>query len=227
MPLRELSDRPGRLTDAVHRELRSAILAGDELVPGQQLSVPELSRQLGVSRGSVREAVLQLVAEGLAEERPRRGVVVATIGPVEVRHIHEIREVLEGQAARLCAESLPPGLVADLEAALAGQEHAIDAEDGTSYAETDSHFHTLLAQACGNPMLTNLIERMHLQMQLALTLVAEAPEHRRCGHEDLSGVLDAVRAGDPEGAEAAMRAHIRRTRAALDAATDFTPEANR
>lgn len=218
MPLHELSDRPGRLTDAVHRELRAAILGGD-LVAGQQLSVPELSRQLGVSRGSVREAVLQLVADGLAEERPRRGVVVATIGAVEVRHIHQIREVLEGQAARLCAERPPPGLVADLEAALVRQERAIAAEDGTGYADTDSRFHRLLAEACGNPMLANLIDRMHLQMQLALTLVAEAPQHRRCGHEELTAVLDGVRAGDPDAAEAAMRAHIRRTRAAVDTAT--------
>ncbi|MFD2415200.1 GntR family transcriptional regulator [Amycolatopsis pigmentata] len=215
MPLTEFTDRPARLTDAVHDQLRGAILGGD-LAPGQQLSVPNLAQRLGVSRGSVREAVLQLVADGLAEERPRRGVVVATLGVPEVRHIHQIREVLEGQAARLCAESPAPELVADLEAALTEQERAIAGEDGTGYTDTDERFHTLLAAACGNPMLEALIERLHAQMRVALAQVAEAPEHRHRGHDELRAVLEAVRAGNPDAAESAMRAHIRRTRAALD-----------
>jgi DNA-binding GntR family transcriptional regulator len=217
MSLTEFADRPVRLTDAVHRQLRRAVLSGDP-APGEQLSVPRLAQRLGVSRGSVREAVLQLVADGLAEERPRRGVVVATLGVAEVRYIHQIREVLEGQAARLCAEARVPGLVADLEAALVDQRQAIAVDDGVGYADTDGRFHALLAERCGNPMLAALIERLHTQMQLALARLAEAPEHRRCGHEELERVLDAVRSGDPDAAEAAMRAHIRRTRAALDEA---------
>lgn len=108
-----------------------------------------------------------------------------------------------------------PGLIKALTAALAAQQRAITGHDGTGYADTDRRFHTLLATACGNPMLSALIERLHTQMQLALTRVAEAPEHRRCGHDELSRVLEAVRSGDADAAEAAMRAHIRRTRAAV------------
>ncbi|WP_167503971.1 GntR family transcriptional regulator [Streptomyces malaysiensis] len=218
MPLNELPNRPARLTDAVYRELRAAILRGDP-APGQQLSVPEIARQLDVSRGSVREAVLQLVADGLAVERPRRGVVVATIGVPEIRYIHQVREVLEGMAARLCAEAPSQELITSLEAALSAQHQAIASQDGTGYAETDAQFHTLLAEACDNPVLASLIERLHTQMQIALSLVAEAPEHRRRGCEELTQVLEAVRAGDPDAAESAMRAHIRRTRGAVDTAT--------
>lgn len=222
MPLAEMNDQPDRLTDAVHRTLRAAILAGAP-APGEQLSVPELARQLAVSRGSVREAVLQLVADGLAEERPRRGVVVAALGVTEMHYIHQIREVLEGQAARLCAEAPAPGLVDDLEAVWAGQQCAIAAEDDHSYADTDSRFHALLANGCGNPMLAALIERLHDQMRLALDRLAEAPEHRRCGHDELGQVLHAVRTANPDTAETVMRAHIRRARAALDAIDEDEP----
>ncbi|WP_167503965.1 GntR family transcriptional regulator [Streptomyces malaysiensis] len=215
MPLTEMTDRPVRLTDAVHRTLRAAVLAGDP-GPGEQLSVPELARRLGVSRGSVREAVLQLVADGLAEERPRRGVVVAALGVTEMRYIHQIREVLEGQAARLCAQASVPGLVDGLEVVWDGQRRAIAADDDYRYAETDSRFHSLLANGCGNPMLAALIERLHDQMRLALARLAEAPEHRRCGHDELGQVLHAVRTANPDAAETAMRTHIRRTRATLD-----------
>ncbi|GAA5155777.1 GntR family transcriptional regulator [Pseudonocardia eucalypti] len=211
MPLDTLSDRPGRLTDAVHRELRAAVLSGDP-APGQQLSVPELARRLGVSRGSVREAVLGLVADGLAEERPRRGVVVATIGPAELRQIHQIREALEGQAARLGAASATPEALAELAELLAHQRRAIAAGDGPGYAHADERFHARLAEAGGNPMLAALVERLRRQMALALHRLAhDSEEHRERGCAELAEVLAAVRAGDPDAAEAAMRAHIRRT----------------
>ncbi len=214
MALTAITDPPGRLTDVVHRQLRAAILAGDP-APGHQLSVPRLARELDVSRGSVREAVLQLVADGLAEERPRKGVVVVTLGSAETRHIHQVREALEGFAARLCAEASPAGLAEDLVAALEVQDAAIRRADGQGYADTDARFHSLLARACGNPTLATLIERLHTQMQIALVRVAEAPEHRQHGHDELRHVLQAIRQADPDGAETAMRAHIRRTRTEL------------
>jgi DNA-binding GntR family transcriptional regulator len=212
----KLDERPKRLVDVVHRRIHAAILEGSYRA-GQQLSVPELSRQLDVSRGSVREAVLQLVAEGLAEERPRRGVVVARIGAEEIRQIHQIREVLEGQAARLSAELGPADLYDQLDAVLQRQSRAIDDASAVEYADTDAHFHALLAASCGNPKLGTLIERLHAQMQIALDRVAEAAEHRCLGHEELRAVADAVRARDGEAAERAMRAHIGRTRQAVAA----------
>jgi DNA-binding GntR family transcriptional regulator len=212
----QLDERPKRLVDVVHRRIHAAILDG-RYVGGQQLSVPDLSRQLDVSRGSVREAILQLVAEGLAEERPRRGVVVARIGPEEIRQIHQIREVLEGQAARLSAELGSADLCDQLDAVLQRHSRAIDAASAVEYAETDAHFHRLLAASCGNPMLETLIERLHTQMQIALDRVAEAAQHRCLGHEELRAVADAVRARDGDAAERAMRAHIGRTRQAVAA----------
>lgn len=209
-----LHDRPHRLVDVVRQQIEAAILSGT-LPAGAPLSVPELSRQLDVSRGSVREAVLQLVADDLAEERPRRGVVVATIGSEEIRQIHEMREVLEGQAARLCAELGSAALCQQLDDTLAKQRNTIDAADATGYADTDSHFHTLLAASCGNPRLAKLIERLHTQMQIALDRVAEAAEHRCLGHVELQAVADAVQGGDGDAAEKAMRAHIKRTRQAI------------
>lgn len=84
-------------------------------------------------------------------------------------------------------------------------------------ADADSRFHALLANGCGNPMLAALIDRLHDQTRLAPARLAETPEHRRCEHDELGQVLHAVRTANPDAAETAMRAHIRRTRAALDA----------
>lgn len=215
MSLSPMTDRPGRLTDAVRGRLRAAVLAGDP-APGEQLSVPKLARLLDVSRGSVREAVLQLVADGLAEERPRRGVVVVRLGIAETRHLHHVREVLEGLAAGLCAVTASASLVVALEAALDAQREAIVASDAAGYADSDSRVHSLIAQACGNPMLSRLVERLHDQMQIALVQVADSPGHRRRGHEELGAVVAAIRERDAVAAELAMRAHIGRTRAELN-----------
>src|SRR3954470_24750440 len=91
-----------RTVDVVRDALHRAILAGD-LRPGDALSVPELARQMKVSRSPVREAVLQLVSDGFAVEAPRRGVTVREVGDRELEQIHEMREVLEGLAPRRCA----------------------------------------------------------------------------------------------------------------------------
>ena len=83
-----------RIVDAVQDMLREAIFGGT-LRAGEALSVPELARRLNVSRSPVREAVLGLVAQGLAVEQPRHGVVVATISADDLVAIHEVREFLE------------------------------------------------------------------------------------------------------------------------------------
>jgi DNA-binding GntR family transcriptional regulator len=82
-----------RIVDTVQDALRDAIFGGS-LRAGEALSVPELARRLNVSRSPVREAVLGLVAQGLAVEQPRRGVVVATIEADDLVAIHEVREFL-------------------------------------------------------------------------------------------------------------------------------------
>src|SRR5437764_1630248 len=94
---------PTRIVDSVQATLRDAILDG-ALRAGEPLSVPELARRLNVSRSPVREAVLGLVAQGLAVEQPRRGVVVATVDPADLLAIHEVRVFLEAGAASLCAQ---------------------------------------------------------------------------------------------------------------------------
>src|SRR3982750_1808061 len=100
-----LLDASARIVDTVQGALRQAIFQGT-LRAGEPLSVPKLARRLNVSRSPVREAVLGLVAQGLAVEQPRRGVVVATVNPADLLAIHEIRVFVEACAARLAAQRI-------------------------------------------------------------------------------------------------------------------------
>src|SRR5882724_1876435 len=126
-----------RIVDAVQDMLRDAIFGGT-LRAGEALSVPELARRLNVSRSPVREAVLGLVADGFAVEEPRRGVALRTLDEHDLAQIHEMREVLEGLAARRCAETRPAGLVEILRAVLADEAAAVKRLDAAAYAETNT-----------------------------------------------------------------------------------------
>lgn len=204
-----------RVVDEAVAALRRAILAGD-LRPGQKLSVPALALRLGVSRSPVREAVLALTAEGLAVESPRRGVVVAELGPKEAHEIHEARGPLEGFAARLAAERAPAGLATQLDAILAAQAKAVAAGDEDGFFRTNAEFHAAIAAACGNAELHRLLASLEGRMALALRHVAAQPGHRDSALAEHRAVAAAIRARDGEAAEAAMRAHLAATRARVD-----------
>ena len=91
------------LADRAYRQLSRAILR-NQLVAGTPLSVPELARRLNISRSPVREAVQRLIYDGLAANVPHRGAIVSEIKPDDFRGLLEVRQVLEGLAARLATE---------------------------------------------------------------------------------------------------------------------------
>lgn len=200
-----------RLVDTVHTALRDAILQGG-IDPGSALSVPELSRRLNVSRSPVREAVLQLVADGLAVETPRRGVVVKEIAAEDLRQIHEIREVLEGLAARRAAERGDASLKERLALVLTEQAAAIAADDGKGFYETDRRFHQAIAEAAGNPRLAQMQVSLRAEMSLALIRVAASPGHARSALDEHQSIAHSIADGDGDRAEAAMKRHIQATR---------------
>jgi len=203
-----------RIVDSVHAALRAAILDGS-LAPGQALSVPELSRQLDVSRSPVREAVLALVADGLAVEQPRRGVAVAEIEAADMLEIHEVREGVEAQAARLCAERAGPAVLHQLAGLLEQQVAVVEQGDAPGWFQTNADFHRLIAAGAGNRRLSEVVLVLEGQMRLGLRQVSSDRGQRRRGLAEHQAILDAITGREPDAAERLMREHIRRTRETL------------
>jgi DNA-binding GntR family transcriptional regulator len=200
----------GRIVDAVQEALREAIFGGT-LRAGEPLSVPELARRLNVSRSPVREAVLSLVAQGLAVEQPRRGVVVATVEPDDMLAIHEVREFLEAGAARLAAARIDAAGAQHLQSILASQKQAVQAGDTAGYFRTNLDLHRAIAAAAGNPRLTQILLNLENQMRIALHRIAGDAAHMRAGHAEHARIVATIAAHDPDAAEAAMRQHIAST----------------
>jgi DNA-binding GntR family transcriptional regulator len=203
-----------RIVDAVYEALRQGILSG-ALASGQQLSVPELSRQLNVSRSPVREAVLQLVADGLALEQPRKGVVVATIEIADLLEIHEIREFTEALSARLCAERIDEAGIATLRDILDRQRTCVEQDDAPGYFETNAAFHDALGAFTRNARLRDILLSLEGQMRIGLKRVSSDREQRRRGVLEHAQILKAIEQRDGEGAERLMREHIAKTRKRL------------
>ena len=203
-----------RIVDSVHAALRAAILDGS-LTPGQALSVPELSRQLDVSRSPVREAVLALVADSLAVEQPRRGVAVAEIEAADMLEIHEVREGVEAQAARLCAERAGPAVLHRLAELQQQQGAVVERSDAPGWFQTNADFHRLVAAGAGNRRLSETVLVLEGQMRLGLRQVSSDRNQRRRSLAEHRAILDAITGRKPDAAERLIRGHIRRTRETL------------
>ncbi|GGL83928.1 GntR family transcriptional regulator [Deinococcus aerolatus] len=197
-----------RVVDVVRDQLRSAILAGD-LPPGSRLSVPELARQLGVSRSPVREAVLLLVGEGLAVEQSRRGVEVARLELGDVLELYELRISLESLAARNAAGRMTSTDLAALRGVLDAQGAAA-VGDARSFRELDLRFHEIVSQTCGNARLARHAALLAREMRLAGPLMVNEPWHLRQSHEEHRNIERALRQRDGPAAERAMRDHLSR-----------------
>lgn len=194
-----------------------------ELKLGSPLRESELSKQLGVSRTPIREALGRLSEFGVVESRPNHGCVVSRLGRDELIHLHQVREALEGMAAELACGKLT---AADFDRLDALAESARD-QGAPDYFRTfdafDVGLHRLVAERTGNPILAREIRKIHdmtmlIHDQLELILIGGRrvdPEEqweirRNCWHEHVA-IIDALKSGKPEACRAAMVAHIRTT----------------
>jgi DNA-binding GntR family transcriptional regulator len=207
-----------RLGDTVYERIREEVLSGD-LPAGTRLSVPAIAARLDVSRSPVRDAVLRLTQEGLAREEPRRGAVVARITAADLVTLYEVREVLEGLAARLAVENAGRRLVDNLAEVTRRHETAVQASDLAGHFEADTTFHRIIREAGGNTEVCHMLDRIGGKVRLAMrtTSVTAGPRQALRDHK---AILAAIRKGDPAHAESVARAHISRLRTALAAAAE-------
>ena len=195
----------------MHERLRSEILAG-ATAPGAHLSVPSIAKRLGVSRTPVREALFRLEQDGLVRSLPHRGVVVLTPDPADLRELFEVREALEGMAARVAATHALPGEITGLRAHLERHAQVVRDGDRDAHVRMDLEFHEQIRAAGRNERLTRSLDQLSDQIALAIRANAARPWSVEQALQEHRAIVDALDAGDPDAAEAAARAHIRRVR---------------
>ncbi len=194
--------------------LREAIRSG-RLVPGQRLVVADITAMLSVSAGPVREAIRRLTGEGLIEIVPHRGASVRRITSHDLKEIFELREAVEGLAARLAAERSAP-FRDQLKALMQEMAQLASAEDIERYVVNNTAFHDLVYRMSGNERVRTLAAQLVLPIYQVRLPQRMPLSELHISHNDHKEIAAALLAGDGEAAEAAMRRHIGHARHGLE-----------
>lgn len=152
------------LSTRVYERVRGEILSG-QLAPGERLVEMRLAMRLGVSQGTVREAIKRLAAEGLILSVPHRGSYVTTVDSFEVRQAYRVRASLERIAAEdFCARATTADVDA-VEAQVEAMRTAARKGDGDALVMHDATFHRLVWERCANPVLPRLWDVLEPSMR--------------------------------------------------------------
>ncbi|MGA0979343.1 MAG: GntR family transcriptional regulator [Candidatus Nanopelagicales bacterium] len=195
------------LRERVAESLRAALVSG-RMAPGTTYSIPALAEQFGVSATPVREAMLDLVNEGIVAPVPNKGFRVVELTDTELDQITELRRLLEVPTVGTLAGAIDRSSIKRLRSLASEVSDAARRGDVVAYVEADRELHLALLAGAGNPRLVEIVGRLRDQSrlygleQLAAegVLVDSANEHMQ--------LIDALESGDRLAAERVMAHHL-------------------
>jgi DNA-binding GntR family transcriptional regulator len=199
------------LNQKAYIEIRRRILNG-ELSVETPLSEYQLADELELSRTPVREAVKRLEREGLVQSIPNRGTFVAELTVRDISEIYQVREQLEGFAARIAAETMSDESIKRLEEeisilnTLATDGHLIEV------VESDIRLHKHIIASTQNSRLIELLGTLDDQMHRVRALFPRSSQWLEATLADHAKIVKAIKARDGDAAEKAMKTHLRSAR---------------
>lgn len=163
-----------RLTEkaTLRKEIREYIqqqIAQGRFKAGDRIVETQMAKELGVSQAPVREAILELAAMGLLEERPYSGSFVRKLTAEDIEDIYNTRAFLDEYAARRAAQRITPEQLEEMEALLREMDGA---ESPRDFVEKDIAFHGLVVDAAGSPALKRIWESLQLVAWTGLSVAA-------------------------------------------------------
>ncbi len=197
----------GALEDAVHSAITTALMEG-RLTPGAKLPEHRLAKTFGVSRERVRKVLHRLVAERRLEAAPQRGVFVPNPSAADIRAVYLAHRVFEAGVLLHLAEAARPETFDLLEAHLAEERAAAESGDRAASVRLSGEFHTMLADALGNPELSRFLRELLLRSSLMVSAF-EPARLSPCGVDEHEAIAKAMRAGDVEAAIRLSDEHFR------------------
>jgi DNA-binding GntR family transcriptional regulator len=193
------------LSDEAYLRIRDLIVSL-ELAPGSIVNERELMERLGLGRTPVREALRALAQERLVEVYPRRGIFVSNVDVGDLASLSEVREALESEAARLAAERATDEERAEAASLIEELDRTVGARQ---LIELDQRIHRHVYRCAHNAFLEKTLNEYYVLTLriwfLALDRVARLDEAVQ-EHREL---MEAIRDGDPDRADATMRRHVR------------------
>lgn len=209
----DLSISPNSIQRQSVQKLREAILAG-MFKPGDRLVEADLCRMLGVSRPSVREALRSLEAERLISIIPNKGPQIPVISWDQAEQIYQVRSLLEGEAAALCALRARPEDLNAMRAALRDFARSVRNDDAEGRVEATSRFYDVILSRCGNSIICEILQGLHARVNFLRWRSMSRPGRAKFSQRELKDILQAVEGKDAVAARAAAVRHTEQARIA-------------
>jgi len=195
------------MSDKLREKIEEQIATG-ELLPGCALDEATLVEQHGVSRTPVREALIQLAADGLIEIRPRRGAVVASLSPARLLEMFEVMGELEAMCGRLASRRMSETERAELVAAHRACEEARAAQDSDTYFYCNERFHAAIYTGSHNNFLSEQALQLHRRLRPYRRLQLRVRNRMGASFKEHEAIVSAIVSGDADGAAQTLREHV-------------------
>ena len=190
------------------REAIEEMIAVGELAPGAHLDETVLATKFDVSRTPIREALIQLSSMGLIVIRPRRGAVVAEIGPQELVEMFEVMSEFEAMCGRLAARRMSPAEHKQLLAAHLACKDAFDARDPDAYFYMNEAFHAAIYDGSHNAFLTEQARTLQRRLRPYRRLQLRVRDRLSVSYQEHDAVVRAIIDGDGDRTAELLRHHV-------------------
>ena len=213
--MKKLGSRHENLDLKVYRELKSMIV-DRKLKPGDKILQEKISREFGVSRTPLMCALKKLEQEKLVQAVPRRGFYVRRFTKEEVLEAFELREILEGLAARRAAVVITPPQAERLRTFFKEADVSDNAASIKRYSEEDRRFHQFLVELGGFDLLNDILENYNIiTVSYRIDVMEGLVRHPRETLPEHHALIEAIASGKPDQAEKLARQHFTRSRQRL------------
>ena len=198
---------PPSLRDRVADRIRDSVISG-RFQPGQRLVERELCELTGVSRTSIREALRELVSEGLITSVPNKGPIVSVVSIETAESIYQVRSLLEGLAARLFAARATDMQIKALEGAVDNLERVYNNYSAGVFLVAKAAFYQVLLDGSGNEIAAAMLRTMHARVSLLRATSLSNSARASASIAELRALLEAIKARDEEAAWRTCVEHI-------------------
>lgn len=198
------------LRGRVFHKIREDILKG-KYRQNEAMKELQISKELGVSRTPVREALRQLELEGLVTIIPNKGAVVSGVSAKDIEDIYAIRSLIEGLSAKWAAENIGEAQLNELEEIVYLSEFHLKKGHIEQLYELDNKFHEMLYEASGSKILRHVLSDFHHYVQRVRKTSLAEPERAEKSIAEHKAILEALRSKDSEAARGLTNVHVQNT----------------
>jgi DNA-binding GntR family transcriptional regulator len=206
--------KPSDLKEWVYHTIKKLIL-DSEYEAGEKLHIESLSAQMGISRTPIREALLRLQNEGFVRAEPRVGFFVQELTRRDLEELFELRELIEGYAARRAARKITDRDSERVQALQAESERAVARGELDVFLRLEIELHDLVIERSENRRLAQLLEGIKELTARARQISVQSPDNVRQSVAEHRLLVDALSERDARLAEKSMKDHLRAVRRRL------------